>query len=153
MTILNYLVLIAGVQMLHTSGSFFHIDYGFIFGLDPKPFKSLLRFTREMKNAMGGEFSTDYDQFLKLSTNAFLILRRQAAVVLNSISSMFEANLPDLGINQSADVALVTVYERYRLDLDDEAAKQHILTIITDASRAVMPTVMEEMHKIAVSFR
>ena len=139
--------------MLHTSGSFFHIDYGFIFGLDPKPFKSLLRFTREMKNAMGGDQSADYDQFLKFSTDAFLILRRKATVVLNSISAMFEANLPGLGVNQSADAALVTVYERYRLDLEDEAAKQFILAVITDASRAVMPTVMEEMHKIAVSFR
>jgi len=139
--------------MLHKSGRFFHIDYGFIFGLDPKPFKCLLRVTKEMITAMGGESSPGYMQFLRFSSDAFLILRRHSSVVLNMIRAMSEAGLSSLGINQSADAALFTVHERYRLDLDDKAAEQYILSVITDASQAVLPVVMEEMHKLAVSFR
>lgn len=45
------------------SGQMFHIDFGFIFGQDPKPFPPPFRFTRSMADAMGGEDSPDYARF------------------------------------------------------------------------------------------
>lgn len=44
-------------------GQMFHIDFGFIFGQDPKPFPPPFRFTRTMADAMGGEESEDYARF------------------------------------------------------------------------------------------
>ncbi len=41
----------------------FHIDFGFIFGQDPKPFPPPFRFTRSMADAMGGEEGEDYGRF------------------------------------------------------------------------------------------
>lgn len=41
----------------------FHIDFGFIFGQDPKPLPSPFRFTRQMADAMGGEDSEHYAKF------------------------------------------------------------------------------------------
>lgn len=40
--------------MLLPSGHFFHIDFGFIFGRDPKPLPPAFRLTREMVDGMGG---------------------------------------------------------------------------------------------------
>jgi phosphatidylinositol 3-kinase len=41
----------------------FHIDFGFIFGQDPKPMPPPFRFIRAMADAMGGEDSEHYARF------------------------------------------------------------------------------------------
>lgn len=40
-----------------------HIDFGFIFGQDPKPMPPPFRLTRAMADAMGGEDSEHYARF------------------------------------------------------------------------------------------
>jgi phosphatidylinositol 3-kinase len=50
-------------SQLNTSGQMFHIDFGFIFGQDPKPMPPPFRFTRSMADAMGGEDSEHYGRF------------------------------------------------------------------------------------------
>ena len=40
--------------MLRNDGHLFHIDFGYIFGRDPKPFPAAVRMTKEMIDGMGG---------------------------------------------------------------------------------------------------
>ena len=42
------------------------MDYGFLFGRDPKPFHPLVRFTGEMLGAMGGQDHPLHQRFLSL---------------------------------------------------------------------------------------
>lgn len=49
--------------MMLPTGNLFHIDFGYIFGRDPKPMAPPIRFTREMAEAMGGVNSEDYRLF------------------------------------------------------------------------------------------
>lgn len=49
--------------MMLPTGHLFHIDFGFIFGNDPKPLPPPFRFTREMADAMGGEGHENYTRF------------------------------------------------------------------------------------------
>ncbi|RYH15830.1 hypothetical protein EON65_31055 [archaeon] len=48
---------------MNQSGQLFHIDFGFIFGRDPKPFPPPFRITRTMADAMGGEDSEHFGRF------------------------------------------------------------------------------------------
>lgn len=48
---------------INTSGQMFHIDFGFIFGQDPKPMPPPFRFIRQMADAMGGEDGENYARF------------------------------------------------------------------------------------------
>lgn len=57
-------------------GYFFHCDFSFLFGRDPKAYIPV-RFTTGMALAMGGKDSDYYSRFLSLAGAAFLTFRRQ----------------------------------------------------------------------------
>ena len=61
--------------MLKPSGHFFHIDFGWAFGQDPKPYPSKMRLNKDIIDGMGGVKSPWYGLFEKLCCDAFLILR------------------------------------------------------------------------------
>ena len=49
--------------MMKPDGHLFHIDFGFIFGRDPKPLPPPFRLIRQFIDAMGGEESEHYAKF------------------------------------------------------------------------------------------
>ena len=49
--------------MMKPDGHLFHIDFGFIFGRDPKPLPPPFRLIRQFIDAMGGEESEHYSRF------------------------------------------------------------------------------------------
>jgi phosphatidylinositol 3-kinase len=70
--------------MVKSNGQLFHIDFGFIFGQDPKPVPPPpFRFTRHMADAMGGEESEHYDRYKVYCCQAFNWLRKSANLILN----------------------------------------------------------------------
>jgi phosphatidylinositol 3-kinase len=73
------------------NGQLFHIDFGFIFGQDPKPLPPPFRFTREMADAMGGENSQHYAKFKSYCCQAYNWLRKSANLILNLLSLMGDA--------------------------------------------------------------
>jgi len=141
--------------MITKTGRFFHIDFGFLFGRDPKPLPPAFRLTREMVEGMGGSESAEYRQFCSLACQAFNALRKSAGLVLNLLHLMSDAGIEDLSNNPSADAdgVIAKVEERFRLDLTDEQAERYFLTQINDSLTALAPRLMDVFHTIAVSRR
>jgi len=141
--------------MLLPSGRFFHIDFGFIFGRDPKPLPPAFRLTREMVDGMGGIGSSEYQQFCSLACQAFNLLRKSAGLVLNLLHLMSDAGIEDLSNNPTADAegVIAKVEERFRLDLTDEQAEFFFLGLINDSLSALAPRVMDVFHQLAVARR
>ena len=141
--------------MITKTGRFFHIDFGFLFGRDPKPLPPAFRLTREMVEGMGGSESAEYRQFCSLACQAFNALRKSAGLVLNLLHLMSDAGIEDLSNNPSADAdgVIAKVEERFRLDLTDEQAERYFLTQINDSLTALAPRVMDVFHSIAVARR
>jgi len=137
--------------MLTTDGHLFHIDFSFIFGRDPKPFPPPMKFSKEMVEAMGGADSGQYQDFRKYCCLAFNILRQHANLILNLLSLMGDANIPDL----SSDVEknLLKVQEKFRLDLTDTEADSYILALIDQSVSALFPQMMEKIHKWALYWK
>ena len=141
--------------MLQASGHFFHIDFGFIFGRDPKPLPPAFRLTREMVDGMGGVDSAEYGRFRSLSCQAFNTLRKSAGLVMNLLHLMGDAGIEDLSNNPAADAegVISKVEERFRLELTDEQAEAYFLGLIDDSLSALAPRVMEVFHQLSVARR
>lgn len=141
--------------MITRHGHFFHIDFGFMFGRDPKPLPPAFRLTREMVEGMGGMDSSEYRQFCSLACQAFNALRKSAGLVLNLLHLMSDAGIEDLSNNPSADAegVIAKVEERFRLDLTDEQAERFFLNLINECLAAIAPRLMDVFHSIAVARR
>ena len=81
--------------LVKRTGQVIHIDFGFIFGRDPKPFGTPpVRLTPSMVTAMGGKGSPGYTRFEQLARAAFISLRRHSTLILNLVRLMVDAGIP-----------------------------------------------------------
>lgn len=137
--------------LLSNCGKLFHIDFGYILGRDPKPMPPPMKLSKEMVEAMGGLNSEYYQEFRKLCYTAFLHLRRHANVMLNLFGLMVDASIPDIALEP--DKAVKKVEDNLRLDLSDEEAVQHLQNLLDLSITAVMPALVEQIHKLAQYWR
>ncbi|KAI1724754.1 phosphoinositide 3-kinase family, accessory domain (PIK domain) domain-containing protein [Ditylenchus destructor] len=114
--------------LLCENGRMFHVDFGFILGRDPKPLPPSMKLTSEMINAMGGQNSEYFKDFVDYCTTAFCILRRHANLITNLFSLMLDAGIPDIAVEK--DKAVQKVLERFHLHLTDEGACQLVHKLI-----------------------
>ncbi|KAJ7606591.1 atypical/PIKK/PI3K protein kinase, partial [Mycena polygramma] len=80
--------------LLAPDGHFFHVDFGYILGRDPKPFPPPVKVCKEMVDGMGGAQSPHYARFKNFCFTAFTILRKSANLILNLVALMADANIP-----------------------------------------------------------
>jgi phosphatidylinositol 3-kinase len=139
--------------MVNTSGQMFHIDFGFIFGQDPKPMPPPFRLTRAMVDCMGGEDSQDYVRFKTYCCQAYNWLRKSASLIINLLSLMGDAGIQDISKRSDLSKVLMKVEEKFRLDLTDEQAEQFFLGLVNESLNAIAPRLMEKLHEVAVSMR
>ncbi|XP_053672857.1 phosphatidylinositol 3-kinase catalytic subunit type 3 [Anopheles nili] len=137
--------------LLTSNGKLFHIDFGYILGRDPKPMPPPMKLSKEMVEAMGGINSEYYNTFRKLCYTAFLHLRRHANVMLNLFGLMVDASVPDIALEP--DKSVKKVEDNLRLDLSDEEAVQHLQNLLDISITAVMPALVEQIHKLAQYWR
>jgi phosphatidylinositol 3-kinase len=133
--------------MLKTNGELFHIDFGYIFGRDPKPYAPLIRLTKQMVEAMGGPQSKHYARFLTLCTQTYLALRKRASLLLNLLKLMVDA-----GIEGMVPSDLFKVQDRFLLDTTDEEAERMLLQLLKNSVKgldALWADILDFGHAIA----
>ena len=137
--------------LLAPSGHFFHIDFGFILGRDPKPFAPMMKLCKEMVEGMGGTNSPQYLQFKQYCFTAYTTLRKSSSLVLNLFSLMVNANIPDIKLEP--DKAVLKVKERFHLELSEEDAVRNLETVIGDSVNAVFGVVIDRLHDFVQGWR
>ncbi|XP_003741971.1 phosphatidylinositol 3-kinase catalytic subunit type 3 [Galendromus occidentalis] len=137
--------------LLTKQGQLFHIDFGYILGRDPKPFPPPMKLSREMVEAMGGMSSELYNEFKKHCYTTLLHLRRHANLILNLFSLMVDASVPDIALEP--DKTVKKVQDKFMLELTDEEAVSEMQRLIDSSASAVMPSVVESIHKWAQYWR
>jgi len=100
--------------LISPDGRFFHADFGYILGRDPKPFPAQMKLTKEMVDVMGGMSSPYYSQFKSYCFTAYTTLRKSANLILNLFALMVNANIPDILIEP--DKAVLKVFLHLSFD-------------------------------------
>ncbi|SOV74394.1 phosphatidylinositol 3-kinase [Plasmodium sp. gorilla clade G3] len=137
--------------MVTKDGRFFHIDFGYIFGEDPKPFSPPMKLCKEMIEAMGGAHSIGYEQFLKKCCLAYKYLRYHSQLIISLLDAMCDAGLKDM--KTSPELCVLKVQEKFRLDLNDEAAEIYFLSVINASVKTLFPVVVDKLHEWALNWK
>ncbi|KZT73494.1 putative atypical/PIKK/PI3K protein kinase [Daedalea quercina L-15889] len=133
--------------LLAPDGHFFHVDFGYILGRDPKPLAPPVKVCKEMYDAMGGVQSVHYARFKNFCFTAFSILRKSANLILNLVTLMVDANIPHI---KHRDVH-EQVLGKFCLDLTEEQAIEHFEKLLNDISPITV--VLDRMHDWAQYWR
>lgn len=143
--------------LLQPSGHFFHIDFGFILGRDPKPFAPLIKLCKEMVEGLGGTTSPQYAQFKQYCFTAYTTLRKSSSLVLNLFSLMVQSSVQDIRLveEQMGTVggAVGKVRERFHLDVTEEEAVQLLDQVLADSVNAVFGVVIDRLHEFVQGWR
>ncbi|KAJ5619328.1 hypothetical protein N7510_003312 [Penicillium lagena] len=137
--------------LLAPDGHFFHADFGFILGRDPKPFAPMMKLGKEMVEGMGGTTSPNYLQFKQYCYTAYTTLRKSANLILNLFSLMVDANIPDIRVEP--DKAVLKVKERFHLEMSEEEAIRHFEQLIGDSANAIFGVVIDRFHEFVQGWR
>lgn len=137
--------------LLAPDGHFFHADFGFILGRDPKPFAPVMKLTKEMVDCMGGVQSEHYKKFKQYCFLAYAALRKSSNLILNLFSLMVDANIPDIRLEP--DKAVLKVKERFHLDMSEEDAIRYLERVIEDSLASLAPVVLDKLHELVQAFR
>lgn len=137
--------------LITPDGRFFHADFGYILGHDPKPFPPLMKLPPQIIDAFGGAESANYNKFRSYCFVAYSILRRNAGLILNLFELMKTADIPDIKIDP--DGAILKVKEKFGLDMSEEEATVHFQNLINASVNALLPLVIDHLHNLAQYWR
>lgn len=135
--------------LLSSSGHFFHVDFGYILGRDPKPFPPAIKICREMVDAMGGTSSPHYARFKAFCYTAFTGLRKNANLILNLVALMVDANIPDIKLEP--DKAVLKVQDKFMLGLGEDEAIKEFEGLLNETS--YLSSMFDRLHDMAQYFR
>lgn len=143
--------------LLSPAGNFFHIDFGFILGRDPKPFAPLIKLCKEMVEGLGGTTSPQYVQFKQYCFTAFTTLRKSSPLVLNLFSLMVQSSVQDIRLIEEQmgglGGAVGKVRERFHLDVSEEEAVRLLDQVLADSVNAVFGVVIDRLHELVQNWR
>ena len=137
--------------LLAPSGHFFHADFGYILGRDPKPFAPQMKLCKEMVEGMGSSTSPQYAAFKSYCFTAYTTLRKSSNLILNLFSLMVDANIPDIKVEPGRVVEKVR--ERFHLEMSEEEAMRHFEGLIIDSVGSIFPVVIDTIHNMMQGLR
>ncbi|KAG7697980.1 hypothetical protein KL929_001157 [Ogataea haglerorum] len=147
--------------LLTTDGYFFHADFGYILGQDPKPFPPLMKLPIQIIEGMGGLNNENYQKFCNYCFITYITLRKNASLILNIFQLMIDSSIPVLRTSGSNGMSNETekfeliwkIQEKFMLELNDEEAVLHFQNLINDSVNAFLPVVIDRLHSLAQYWR
>lgn len=137
--------------LLSPNGKFWHADFGYILGRDPKPFPPLMKLPIQVIDGMGGLGHENFNVFKSYCFITYTALRKNSNLILNLFQLMLDANIPDIQIDPKR--AVEKVQEKFYLEFSEEEAILHFQNLINDSVNALLPVVIDRLHSLAQYWR
>lgn len=137
--------------LVRSTGHMFHIDFGYVFGAEPKSFQPKIKLTSQMIDGMGGPKSKYYEKFLDRCCQAYSIVRKKANLYLTLLDLMRDANIENMGPDPDATIAKIR--DKFAPQLDGESADRAFLMELDNAVAALFPHFTDWIHTIATRLR
>lgn len=137
--------------LLSPNGKFWHADFGYILGRDPKPFPPLMKLPIQVIDGMGGLSHENFSVFKSYCFITYTALRKNSNLILNLFQLMLDANIPDIRIDPKR--AVEKVQEKFYLEFTEEEAILHFQNLINDSVNALLPVVIDRLHSLAQYWR
>lgn len=143
--------------LLSKDGHFFHVDFGYILGEDPKPFPPLMKLPIQVIEGMGGLNDENYKLFCNYCFITYITLRKNSSLILNLVQLMIDSSIPLLRTKNSDEQEkteiILKIQEKFMLELNDEDAVLHFQNLINDSVNAFLPVVIDRLHNLAQYWR
>lgn len=137
--------------LLSPNGKFWHADFGYILGRDPKPFPPLMKLPIQVIDGMGGLNHGNFSIFKSYCFITYTTLRKNSNLILSLFQLMSDANIPDIKIDPKRSVE--KVQEKFCLEMTEEEAILHFQNLINDSVNAFLPVVIDRLHSLAQYWR
>lgn len=137
--------------LLSPNGKFWHADFGYILGRDPKPFPPLMKLPIQVIDGMGGMNHENFNIFKSYCFITYTTLRRNSNLILNLFQLMLNANIPDIQVDPKR--AVEKVQDKFGLEMTEEEAILHFQSLIIDSVNAFLPVVIDALHSLAQYWR
>lgn len=137
--------------LLSPNGKFWHADFGYILGRDPKPFPPLMKLPIQVIDGMGGLSHENFSIFKSYCFITYTTLRKNSNLILSLFQLMSYANIPDIKIDPKRSVE--KVQEKFCLEMTEEEAILHFQNLINDSVNAFLPVVIDRLHSLAQYWR
>lgn len=131
--------------LLCEDGSFFHVDFGFIFGDDPKPFPPPMKLCSEMIEGLGGIGSEGYTTFQLMCCQCFRCIRRHSKLILDVLFMMVHSGIKAFKTEPFNTIA--RVQDKFQSDIPEVEAEAVLLDIIGVSANALFPAVVDKFHE------
>ncbi|KAK5118434.1 hypothetical protein LTR62_002948 [Meristemomyces frigidus] len=145
--------------LIAPDGHFFHIDFGYILGRDPKPMAPLMKLSREMVEGLGGSSpaspnnESQFEVFRQYCFTAYTTLRRSSSLILNLFALMQDAHIPGLSVFGGGEECVRKVEERFKLEGSEEEALVFFAGMIEREMGAWGPVLIDKLHGFAQGWR
>ncbi|KAJ4355770.1 Phosphatidylinositol (PI) 3-kinase [Didymosphaeria variabile] len=130
--------------LISPSGAFFHVDFGYILGRDPKPYAPQMKIAPQMIEGMGGPEHPNYMAFKEYCFTAWSTLRKSSNLILNLFALMKEANIPDIKVEREGSVRKVE--QRMWLGKSEGDAGREFEKLIEESVNDRMAGVIDAAH-------
>lgn len=130
--------------LISPSGAFFHVDFGYILGRDPKPYAPQMKIAPQMIEGMGGPEHPNYLAFKEYCFTAWSTLRKSSNLILNLFALMKEANIPDIKVEREGSVRKVE--QRMWLGKSEGEAGRDFEKLIEESATDRLAGVIDAAH-------